>query len=610
MRRPHLLKPSHRNTRPQRIIFFDTETKKVQIGDNKDLLTLKLGVAQLYAYQTGKGMTFREEHLITDPGDFWKWVDKKSWTGKTTYIVAHNIVFDLNVVGGFKRLADLGWTLDSFYSKSMISIFRWSKDNCTLIGLDNGNFFRGKLEKWGNVVGLPKLDVEFHTVSDAELLTYCRRDVDIMVSLWDTWLSFIDEHNCGAFKPTIASTAFNAWRHRFMPDTVYIHSDETILELERDAYRGARTECLWVGERDDGPFYYLDVNNMYGYVMQKYDYPTYMVGMTENNTIYDLAYKLARYDVIAQVRIDIDEPWFPQVHGGFTCYPIGELDVTLTTPELKLCFNRGWIKSVGAIATYRANNLFTDYVHEFRAIRQAYEDQGLDGYAKICKLFVNSLYGKFGQRGFKQELVGDCPTDLVKREEVYDLKHDTHYDYIYLAGHIYREWREGESYNSFPAICAHVTAYSRLHLYSLVRSVPAGHVFYMDTDSLIVDQTGYGALKPYIQPNTLGMLKVEVKSPFLKIYAPKDYMMKGRKKTKGIKPTAVETEPGVFAQTQFMRLQGLIRAGITEGFITKEITKTQRRVIHSGEVLPSGHVLPFRFEQAHSELHLQSQLKS
>ena len=73
-------------------------------------------------------MTFREEHLITEPGDFWKWVDRRCWTGRTTYLVAHNIVFDLNVVGGFKRLADLDWTLDSFYSKSMISIFRWSKD--------------------------------------------------------------------------------------------------------------------------------------------------------------------------------------------------------------------------------------------------------------------------------------------------------------------------------------------------------------------------------------------------------------------------------------------------------------------------------------------------
>jgi len=323
--------------------------------------------------------------------------------------------------------------------------------------------------------------------------------------------------------------------------------------------------------------------------------------MVENSSLDDLIYKLARYDVIAQVTIDIDEPWFPQLSSGFTCYPVGIFETTLTTPELKLCIEKGWIRSVGMVACYRANDLFADYVDEFRRIRQDYEDRGLDGFAKTCKLFINSLYGKFGQRGFNQELVGSCDSSIVKREEVYDVKHDTHYDYIYLAGHIYREWRAGESHNSFPAICAHVTAYARLHLYGLVRSVPKDHVYYMDTDSLIVDQEGHDALLEFIRPHVLGMLKIEVVSPWLTIYAPKDYKMEGRLKTKGIKPNAVEVEPGVFAQTQFMRLQGLIREGITEGFITKEITKTQKRIIHSGEVSPSGWVAPFRFAEPQAQ---------
>lgn len=597
MRKAHFLNPTTKVTRPHRIIFFDTETNQTQLINDETLHTLKLGVAQLYDYQRSEGMIFREEHLIETTEGFWNWLDTCCWQGKTTYLVAHNIVFDLSVMGGFKRLAEIGWTLDSFYSKSMISIFRWSKGKCDLIGLDNGNFFRGKLAKWGEVVGVSKLVVDFDTVTVDDLLTYCRRDVSIMVHLWETWLSFLDEHKCGAFKPTVASTAFNAWRFRSVSARVHIHDDQSVIELERAAYRGARTECLWVGERDDGPFYYLDVNNMYGYVMQEYTFPTFLVGTSVENDLYQLAYKLTRYDVIAEVEIEIDEPWFPQMNGAFTCYPVGRFTTTLTTPELKLCIDKGWLLSVGRIACYRSSKLFADYVHEFRAIRLEYERQGMDGYAKICKLLVNSLYGKFGQRGFKQELIGECPPRVVKREEVYDLKNEQHYDYVYLAGRIYREWREGESHNSFPAICAHVTAYARLFLYSLVRSVPQEHAFYMDTDSLIVDGVGYNSLKSYVDPDTLGMLKVEVKSPYLIIYAPKDYKMEGRSKRKGIKHDAEEIEPGTFRQTQWMGLPGIIRDGISEGFKTKEVTKHQKRVIHSGEVLLSGYVLPFRFSE-------------
>lgn len=595
LRKAHLLRPTKKVTRPQRVIFFDTETNQVKLGDNETLHTLKLGIAQLYSFSSASGMTFREEHRIQSVEGFWSWVDKNCWNGKTTHIVAHNIVFDLAVLGGFKSLADLGWKLESYYSKSMVSIFRWRKGRQRLEGLDNGNFFRGKLETWGSVVGLPKMDVDFTTVSEADLLTYCRRDVSIMVRLWETWLSFLDEHECGAFKPTVASTAFNAWRYRFMPSGVYIHNVRSVIELERRSYRGARTECLWVGSRDDGPFYYLDVNNMYGYIMQRYTFPSYLVGSSDNLDFYRLAYKLKRYDVIANVRIEVDEPWFPQTENGFTCYPLGTFDAVLTTPELKLCIRKGWLRGVGRTAWYRSLPMFSDYVQEFNQIRHNYEAQDLDGYAKICKLLVNSLYGKFGQKGFKQEIVGECDPGVMKREEVFDVEANRFFDQVYLGGRVYREWREGESYNSFPAICAHVTAYARLYLYGLIRLVADGHAYYMDTDSLIVDRRGYRSLKPYIKPQVLGSLKVEVKSPWLTIHAPKDYAMAGRSKIKGVRKGSQELEPGVFAHTQFMRLQGLIREGMTLGIRSKEGTKTQRREIHSGEVLETGWVLPFRF---------------
>ena len=378
-----------------------------------------------------------------------------------------------------------------------------------------------------------------------------------------------------------------------MTETVHIHIDEKALRLERESYKGGRTECLWVGERNDGPFYYLDVNNMYGYILATEKFPAGLYNYSDHVSLYRLAYKLERHAVVADVTIEVDEPWFPYKIEGRTCYPVGRFRTTLTTPELKLCIDRGWMVEVHSMAWYREEKLFSDYVITFNKLRRDYERQGNKGFAKICKLLVNGLYGKFGQRSLKIEQIGECDPSIVKRERVYDVETDEVFDQVYLAGFIYRERKEGESFHSFPAIAAHVTAYARLFLYSLANSVSDYHVFYMDTDSLVVDETGFKQLQNKIAPGVLGALKIEQTSPWLKINAPKDYSMQGRFKLKGVSPTAERLSEGVYKQTHWLKLAGLIREGLTEGYITKEIVKHQLRIIHSGVVLPSGWVQPF-----------------
>lgn len=611
LRPPHMLNPTVSNTRPRRIIFFDTETNQTDLEDGKTLHTIKLGVAR-YCYYTRDGQFKRGEELVfRSEGEFWQWVDMNKLSEHKTYVVAHNLVFDLSVLDGFKELAILGWELTSFYSKSYISIFRWRKGKHRLIGLDNGNFFAGKLEKWGEVFDLPKMEVDFETVNDEDLLNYCRRDVDIMIECWRSWLTFLDEHDCGAFKPTVASTAFNAWRYKSDDALIHVHSDEEVLALERDAYRGGRVECLWVGHREDGQFYYLDVNGMYAFIMQKYSYPAGLYGYSENLDLYHLAYKLERYDVIARVIIQPTVPYFPIVYDRHTCYPLGRFETVLTTPELKLCIREGWLKEVKEMSWYRTARLFRDHVNFFHALRLRYEREGLEGYARISKLLNNALYGKLGQRGFKQEIIGECEPHILRREEGYNIDLDYYYTQLFIGGKIYREWKEGESYHSLPAIPAHVTAYARLYLYNLVNMIEYKHVYYMDTDSLIVDQIGYDRLRQYVKPDVLGYLKVERSSPWLTVNAPKDYQMEGRAKIKGISKDAVRVGVNTYSQTHWLKLPGLMQEGIDHGYMTKTVEKTLKRIIYSGLVSQSGWITPFVLPQfqpvAHPFPHLVEQ---
>ena len=595
-KRPHTLKQTVGNKRPRRVMFFDTETSQERNSDGSTMHRLRLGVAQFCTLDAQEGMDVRSELVFNMASEFIEYLDGLCKKKSTTYLVAHNLVFDLSVVGLFKELALLGWELTSWYSKGMVSIFRWKDGERRLIGLDNGNFFRGKLEVWGKLLGYGKFSVDFDTATDQQLEIYCKRDVEIMVRLWRLWISFLDDHDCGSFKPTVASTAFNTWRHRFLKDKVHIHNEQKATDLERASFKGGRTECLWVGSRSDGPFFYLDINNMYGHCLSTGVFPSGLYNWSDSISPYKLAYKLDRFACVARVTVDVSEPWFPLIVGNHTCYPTGEFTTTLTTPELKLCIDRGWLREVHQCTWYREAPIFGDYVDEFSDLRRTYEREGNLGFAEICKLLVNGLYGKFGQKGMHQEIIGECDPSVVKREKVIDYESGEVWDQVWLAGRIWREWKEGESYHSFPAIAAHVTAYARLRLYSLVRRVTPGHVFYLDTDSLIVDSVGYRDLESEIRPGVIGALKVELESPFLTINAPKDYTMLNRVKLKGVKADAIEIGPGVFQQTHWLKLAGLIRAGITEGYMTKDIVKHQKRIIHSGEVLPTGWVQPFHLQ--------------
>ena len=119
-------------------------------------------------------------------------------------------------------------------------------------------------------------------------------------------------------------------------------------------------------------------------------------------------------------------------------------------------------------------------------------------------------------------------------------------------------------------------------------------MYYCDTDSLIVNHMGYYNLEHMIDENKLGMLKVETHSPWLIVNAPKDYEMEGRKKIKGIRNNALDMGDGKYIQEQWVKLAGLIRQGFANGYTSKEITKQQQRIIHSGVVTETGKIEPFR----------------
>ena len=152
----------------------------------------------------------------------------------------------------------------------------------------------------------------------------------------------------------------------------------------------------------------------------------------------------------------------------------------------------------------------------------------------------------------------------------------------------------GEGLFSVPSIAGAITSIARMNLWKFITIAGVENVFYIDTDSLMVNKQGYTNLLPYIQSDVLGMLKLEATTDILYISGAKDYAFDGYPKTKGIPRNAIETSEGVYAYWQWEGLKTWIkRGGDTEPFIW---STTKRRIIKyaKGVVSDNGYVTPHR----------------
>lgn len=593
MRKPHKLRANKKTTTPVNIIFFDVETSNVKISDTEDKPILKIGWA---CFVRKKDNTHNYKPIwlkFTEAFEFWDFIERYCREKTKVYLVAHNIGFDFRVLGGFTHAKRQGWQLKSFFAKGLTTLMRFTYRGCTIQLIDNTNFFPMALEKLGKVLGFPKLDVDFDNVGDNELSLYCKRDVEIMKLAWEKWVDFIQEHDLGNFKPTLPSTAFNSFRHRFMTHDIWIHDDKEVTQLERESFHGGRTECFYVGHFNTKRFYQVDVNSMYAHLMHTENYPTQLMGKRESISVAGLAHKLTHYAVIAKVGLLTDIPLFPIILNGRLIYPTGNFETVLSSPELKYALDRGIVQEVKQLAWYRQEKIFKEYCEFFHTLKVIYEQDGNTAFRALCKLFNNSLYGKFGQHGLKQTVIGSTDDNSVDRIRVYNVDTGKESVIFHLAGKVIEYTKEGESYNSFPAIPSHVTAYGRIYLWQLFNAAGRENVLYSDTDGFICTEEGYRNVAHLLHPTQMGKLKLEHTGDFVDIRAPKDYTLGDKVVHKGIRKNAVQLRPNVFEQSQFMGLRGMIRSGIPDHITIKRQIKTLHRNIYSGIVEASGKVTPF-----------------
>lgn len=588
----HWLRPNQKSSRPELLVFVDCESEQASDGKGRTLHTLKCGWACLTRYIPNQGLHVIGWHQITDPVDFWHVISDLAINYKCTYVIAHNIDFDARILRAFSILPGIGWPPSYAILGESCRFFTFKAGKHTIALLDNLNYWRLPLSEIGAEFGIPKMTIDFEAATLRELLLYCKRDVEILVKLWDYWLKFLDQHDLGDFAITIAGQAMHAFRHQFMSSEIGIHNRKDAIRLERQSYKGGRCEVFRVGKFTQGPYYKLDINGLYAYVMREFPTPRKLIKVLVNVNLDYLTTLLSKYQVVADVLLDTDQPLYAIHSRGFNIFPVGQFRATLTTWEVMDALKKGHIRGIGEVAIYTPGVLFKEFVNYFTPLRQQYKEAGDLARSRMCKDLRNSLYGKFGQRGYKQEVIGDAPLDEVSVRHWVDLESESEcWDWTF-GGKVIRQEKSGEAPDSFPGIASHIAAAARRVLWDYVQKAGKEHCFYADTDSLIVDQAGYDALAWWVDHLKLGYLKVEGVSEDLETYAKKSYFFAKKLTMKGISKKAIRTEEGLWKQTHFTSLKWAFKHGDLDHVLTYEVEKHIQNTITSGIVDKDGRVHP------------------
>jgi len=607
MRIPHYIKQNAAARMPHHILVVDTEAniERNPEGQNQ---TFRLGCAIYLCWNHQTKKWIETEYMLTTLNSWFELLDSLTKPKRRLLIFAHNAAYDYTILMMDTYLSTRDFITDTHVIDTafIVNAHKTLDDSlCSLTFASTTNYYKKPLDELGEIFGDNKLTKpDFENVSNYELMKYCMQDTRVLATLIKKHIEFIKLHDLGNFKLTIAGQAFGAFRHRFMSEKILVHTYDDILRLELESYRGGRCEVFKMGKHDD--IYKLDINSMYPFIMRNQKFPTQLIsGKKILNGIGTLE-SLINDDifVLADCDIHLEKPGIA-IKKDKLLFPVGNVRQVLTSPEIQMLIenpNIGSIIKVHESATYKQANLFKQYVDYFYDVRMNAKNAA---YEAMAKLFLNSLYGKFGQRSFAKYVPVTDPHLIETLNEALNetgtnvidwLNHDVK-RYIRLGDRLYSIDNSLDilAYDSCPVIASTVTSYARDYLFEVFLKAGLENVLYCDTDSVFVTESGYSNLKPMIHQTELGKLKVE-EFGSCEIFGAKNYQFNGSIKLKGVKKDAEKIAPNTYKQSQFLTKNLRYRQGIPDGIV--KVVDTVRHIsldYDKGMVDDAGTVHPLVF---------------
>lgn len=351
-----------------------------------------------------------------------------------------------------------------------------------------------------------------------ELRKYLKDDCISLYQILQTFEKTFD------IKPklTIASTAFSVllnttYRGKPLKGLLKNFMTKAQEDFVRQSYKGGRVEVF---QRYAENVYSYDVNSLYPHVMCDFNYP-FGKCIEQNGANFEKMMNKGLLGVAECLIISPDThiPYLSVRHEDKLLFPVGHWKDTLTSFEILEARKRGYkiIVQDGIVWT-KKGKVFQEYVNKYYEIKSSSEGAKRE----VSKLFLNSSYGKFGQRRTNKSIKTE--EELINRGVGVN---NTSFDGGYLFA-IDETSYQNRSVN--PIYATFVTAYARHVLYEGIETVLklGGEVYYCDTDSI---KTNIQLPEKMIHETELGLWDYEGFYPESVFISPKLYAMYSEENT-------------------------------------------------------------------------------
>lgn len=320
-------------------------------------------------------------------------------------------------------------------------------------------------------------DLPIDTPLSQDEIDYITNDVKIVAMA----IKYFKEQ--GLDKMTIGSCALNEYKgiiskynfNKYFPVPKY-HQDV------KQSYRGGFT---YLSPKFAGKIVHngvvLDVNSLYPSCMKSnylpYGTPIFFKGKYKKDSIYPLFVQMLRCQFKIKdgkiPTIQIKHGYDFQANEYLTSSGNTEVTLCLNSVDLELFFNQYYVYNLEYISGWKfkaTKGLFDEYIDKWSANKIQAKKDGNHGLYLISKLFLNSLYGKFGTDTKARSKIPFLEDDVVK----YKVGETDEKDGVYIA------------------IASFITSYARLCTISAAQKITDDfnegksniQFIYADTDSL------------------------------------------------------------------------------------------------------------------------------
>jgi len=419
--------------------------------------------------------------------------------------------------------------------------------------------------------------------------------LDDVVQAVQDYFSLCRELDLGKVQFTAAGQGYYCYRRSHMTHGLHVHPYHEPLQLERASYYGGRCEARRLG-KIPGMVYHLDVSAMYSSIAATKLFPSRLMGYSGPVGRYDADNDADDYQVIADVTLTTCRPRYPVKHEGKTLYPVGTFRTTLAGPEYMDALFSWAIVQTHQVARYAVAPVFASFARWYFASLARLELLGLDHLRPTLKRIVNSTYGKIGQRR-KEWITRHGETNYLDWQQWWQAHPtvDCPTPWRAVDGVVQYLDQSRETLKSMPCISATMTSYGRMMLNSIIDLVTThGEVYYCDTDSVMVDQTGYDLLLSggWVRGGPGGLRLVE-QSDAVEIFGMKHYRFGKRLVCAGLPQAKVRELDGRLVWEEHTGFSDALWHGQALPHEYRTVTRKNAGYYRHGKVRPGGLVDPW-----------------